>query len=200
MAGGTHLFSLCICWEGFLPRQSDQCCATPPQRSRNRFNLMMKGPISRATTLTEALYHPGEKKGCRINLFGPCFMAPKWLRKRVDAETYGGPSNRAVRAAGCGAIQMPIISGPISNYFIDYHKAKGSGDRGHLRPEDLAREPHRGVRSGAHTGRRKKWQRNLRMGEELGHAGTDGHRRSNLVNMDVQARARTGGPPERRPP
>ena len=159
---GTHYLALHLL-EGFMPREDIKLCRTS-NGSRQRFDAMMRGEIE-ATTLTEPYVTLAEKKGCRM-ICEAFYHGTEVASDRVDAETYGA-FNRAVREA---VKRINADKAKYLHYFIDYHSKKDA-DIAALTPQDLRAEPHRGVRSGADPARRDA--ADLRLAQELGHAGAD---------------------------
>ena len=163
---GTHYLALHLL-EGFMPREQIKLCRTS-NGSRPRFDAMMRGEIE-ATTLTEPYVTLAEKKGCRL-ICEAFYHGTEVASDRVDAETYAA-FNRAVREA---VRRINADKRAYLHYFIDYHKAKDP-EIGALTAGRPAREPHRGLRSGADPARRDA--AHLRLAQELGHAGSRPRRR-----------------------
>ena len=159
---GTHYLALHLL-EGFMPREDIKLCRTS-NGSRQRFDAMMRGEIE-ATTLTEPYVTLAEKKGCRL-ICEAFYHGTEVASDRVDAETYGA-FNRAVREA---VKRINADKAKYLHYFIDYH-AKKDAEIARAQAAGPARQPHRGVRSGADPARRDA--AHLRLAEELGHAGAD---------------------------
>ncbi len=155
--------SRCIMLEGFLPREMIKLCRAP-NGSRYRLDALMKGEID-ATTLTEPHITLAEKKGCRI-ICSAFFHGTEVASDRVDAETYAA-FNRAVREA---VRRINANKKAYMHYFIDYY-AKKDPEIARAQGRGFAREPARGLRSGADPGRRDA--AHLRLAQELGHAGRD---------------------------
>ena len=159
---GTHYIALHML-EGFLPRDMIKLCSAP-NGSRYRLDLLLKGEVD-ATTLTEPHVTLAEKKGCRI-ICSAFFHGTEVASDRLDADTYAA-FNRAVREA---VRRINANKKAYMHYFIDYHGQQGSGGR-RAQGRGSAREPARGVRSGADPARRDA--AHLRLAQELGHAGGD---------------------------
>ena len=115
--------------------------------------------------MTEPYVTLAEKKGCRL-ICEAFYHGTEVASDRVDAETYGA-FNRAVREA---VKRINADKAKYLHYFIDYH-AKKDAEIARAQAAGPARQPHRGVRSGADPARRDA--AHLRLAEELGHAGAD---------------------------
>ena len=159
----ARIISRCICSKASC-RARTSSSAAPRTARGQRFDAMMRGEIE-ATTLTEPYVTLAEKKGCRT-ICEAFYHGTEVASDRVDAETYGA-FNRAVREA---VKRINADKAKYLHYFIDYH-AKKDAEIARAHAAGPAREPHRGVRSGADPARRDA--AHLRLAQELGHAGAD---------------------------
>ena len=159
---GTHYLALHLL-EGFLPREHDQAV---PRAERLALSLRCDDARrDRRDHADRAAHHAGREEGLPHHLLGVLSRHRGGVRPRRCRDLRGLQS----RGARGGAPHQRQQDG-LPALFHRLSRQEGSGDRG-AQGRGPAREPARGLRSGADPARRDA--AHLRLAQELGHAGGD---------------------------